>query len=74
MLYKMAQAYAQLGDRESALRLLRKAIELNFCPYTYFARDPMLEPVRREPGYSVAMELARQRQQTFLNRTIAGGI
>jgi len=74
MLYKMAQAYAQLGDRESALRLLRRAIELNFCPYSYFARDPMLEPVRREPGYSVAMELARQRQKAFLSRTIAGGI
>ena len=74
MLYKMAQAYAQLGDRESALRLLRRAIGLNFCPYSYFARDPMLEPVRREPGYSVAMELARQRQQAFLSRTIAGAI
>jgi hypothetical protein len=34
----------------------------------------MLEPVRREPGYSVAMELAHQRQQAFLSRTIAGGI
>jgi DNA-binding winged helix-turn-helix (wHTH) protein/TolB-like protein/Flp pilus assembly protein TadD len=74
MSYKMAQAYAQLGDRQSALRLLRRAIELNFCPYSYFVSDPMLEPVRREPGYSEAMELAHQRQQAFLSRTIAGGI
>lgn len=74
MQYKMAQAYAQLGDRESALRLLRRSIDLNFYPYTYFVSDPMLDPVRREPGYSAAMELARQRQQAFLSRTIAGAI
>ena len=74
MSYKMAQAYAQLGDRESALRLLRRSIALNFYPYSYFVRDPMLEPVRRDPGYAAAMELARQRQQAFLSRTIAGVI
>lgn len=74
MLYKMAQAYAQLGDRRSALRLLRRAIELNFYPYSYFVRDPLLEPIRREPGYSAAMEEARQRQQAFLRSTIAGAI
>jgi DNA-binding winged helix-turn-helix (wHTH) protein/TolB-like protein/Flp pilus assembly protein TadD len=74
MQYKMAQAYAQLGDRESALRLLRRAIELNFYPYTYFVRDPLLEPLRRDPRYSGAMELARQRQQAFLSGTIAGAI
>jgi len=74
MLYKMAQAYAQLGDPESALRLLHRAIALNFYPYSYFVRDPMLEPVRREPGYAATMELAHQRQQEFLSRTIAGAI
>ena len=74
MLYKMAQAYAQLGDRASALRLFRRAVEMNFYPYSYFVRDPLLEPVRREPGYSTAMEMARQRQQAFLSGTIAGAI
>ena len=74
MSYKMAQAYAQLGDPESALRLLRRAIALNFYPYSYFVRDPMLEPVRRDPGYLAAMELARRRQQAFLSQTIPGAI
>lgn len=72
MLYKMAQAYAQLGDRGSAVRLLREAIERNFYPYSYFVRDPMLEPLRRDPGYSATMEVARQRQREFLSGTIAG--
>jgi hypothetical protein len=46
---KMAQACAQLGDKQSALRLLRRSIELNFYPYSYFAQDPLLEPVRTDP-------------------------
>jgi hypothetical protein len=68
MSYKIAQAYAQLGDEQSSMRLLRRSIELNFYPYAYFARDPLLDPLRREPEYSATMELARQRQETFLKR------
>jgi DNA-binding winged helix-turn-helix (wHTH) protein/TolB-like protein len=68
MVYKMAQAYAQLGDRVSALRLLRRSIDLNFRPYSYFVQDPLLESVRTETQYGVVMELARQRHQAFLRR------
>ena len=49
MTYKIAQTYAQLGDKQSALRLLRRSIELNFYPYAYFASDPLMEPLRGEP-------------------------
>ena len=68
MVYKMAQVYAQLGDKQSSLRLLRRSIELNFYPYSYFLHDPLLEPVRGEPEYSAVMDVARQRQEAFLKR------
>lgn len=68
MVYKMAQVYAQLEDKRSSLRLLRRSIELNFYPYSYFLHDPLLEPVRSEPEYSAVMDLARQRQEAFLKR------
>jgi DNA-binding winged helix-turn-helix (wHTH) protein/TolB-like protein/Flp pilus assembly protein TadD len=68
MVYKMAQVYAQLGDKQSSLRLLRKSVELNFYPYPYFVHDPLLESVRSEPEYSAVMDLARQRQEAFLKR------
>jgi hypothetical protein len=55
MIYKIAQAYAQLGDKQSALRLLRRSIELNFYPYAYFASDPLMDPLANPS------ELARQR-------------
>ncbi len=65
MLYKVAQAYAVLGDKPSALRLLRQSIAHNFYCYPYFARDPLLESLRAEPKYSALMELARQRHEAF---------
>jgi DNA-binding winged helix-turn-helix (wHTH) protein/TolB-like protein/Tfp pilus assembly protein PilF len=68
MVYKMSQAYAQLGGKESSLRLLRRSIDLNFFPYSYFAQDPLLEPIRTEPRYVAVMELGRKRQQAFRQR------
>jgi DNA-binding winged helix-turn-helix (wHTH) protein/TolB-like protein len=68
MSYKIAQAYAQLGDVKSSMHLLRRSIDLNFYPYAYFVRDPLLDPLRGEPEYSAIMELARQRQEAFLKR------
>jgi DNA-binding winged helix-turn-helix (wHTH) protein/TolB-like protein/tetratricopeptide (TPR) repeat protein len=68
MIYKMAQAYAQLGDSKSSLRLLRRSIELNFYPYPYFRQDPLLEPLHKEAEYSGLIELARQRHEAFLQR------
>jgi DNA-binding winged helix-turn-helix (wHTH) protein/TolB-like protein/Flp pilus assembly protein TadD len=65
MTYKMAQAYAQLGDKESSLRLLRRSIDLNFYPYSYFASDPLLQPVRGDTLYGTVIELAHQRQEAF---------
>ena len=38
--YKIAQAYAVLGDNESALRVLRYTIENGFFSYPYFMTDP----------------------------------
>ena len=68
MLYKMAQAFAQLGDAQSAVRMLRRSINLGFYPHAYFASDPLMEPARNEPEYSEVMELARQRQEEFVSR------
>lgn len=68
MLYKMAQAYAQLGEKASAIRLLRKSIESNFYPLAYFSHDPLLEPLHTETEYATVMEVARERQETFLKR------
>jgi hypothetical protein len=64
-LYKVAQAYGVLGDKVSALRMLRRTIEGGFFPYPYFERDPLLNNVRQEPDFTTLMNQARQRYLQF---------
>jgi DNA-binding winged helix-turn-helix (wHTH) protein/TolB-like protein len=63
--YKMAQAYAALGDRASALRMFRASIEAGFFAYPYFLRDPLLNTIRGLPDFPHLLEIARQRQESF---------
>ena len=64
-IYKIAQAFAVLGDGDSALRILRQSIEAGFYPYPYFQTDPLLNPIRQRPEFRAAMEEARQRSEEF---------
>jgi DNA-binding winged helix-turn-helix (wHTH) protein/TolB-like protein/Flp pilus assembly protein TadD len=65
--YKIAQAYAMLGDKASALRMLKHSIESGFFSYPYFLTDPLLNNLRSEPEFSQIMTTARQRHQAFAN-------
>jgi DNA-binding winged helix-turn-helix (wHTH) protein/TolB-like protein len=65
--YKIAQAYAILGDKASALRVLKHSIESGFFSYPYFLTDPLLNNIRSEPEFSQLMTTARQRHQAFAN-------
>jgi DNA-binding winged helix-turn-helix (wHTH) protein/TolB-like protein len=67
-IYKIAQAYAQLGDRAAGLRVLRHSIENGFFPYPYFANDPLLDVLRKEDGFPSLLDAARQRHQAFKTR------
>ena len=63
--YKVAQAYAVLGENPSALRVLRRSIETGFFCYDYFKSDPLMESVRAEPEFNSLMEIARNRHEQF---------
>jgi DNA-binding winged helix-turn-helix (wHTH) protein/TolB-like protein/Flp pilus assembly protein TadD len=67
-IYKVAQAYAVLGDKPSALRLLRRSIDGGFYCYPYFKSDPLLENIRSDPEYARLLELARLRHEEFKNQ------
>lgn len=64
-MYKLAEAYAALGDKQSALRMLRHSIESGFFPYSYLENDPMLNPLRNEAGFAKLMSATRQRHEAF---------
>ena len=64
-IYKVAQAYAALGEKGSALRVLRRSIEQGFFCHDYFKNDPMLASLRSEPAFNELMDIARNRQERF---------
>jgi TolB-like protein len=49
--YSIGAAYAQLGDHAAALRWLRRAASTGFPCYPWFARDPLLEPLRGDEQF-----------------------
>jgi TolB-like protein/Tfp pilus assembly protein PilF len=67
-MYKVAQAYAVLGDKASAILMLHRTIEGGFFPYPYFQRDPLLDNIRQEAEFGVLMGEARERYEQFKAR------
>jgi TolB-like protein len=65
MMYKIAQAYAVLGDKSAAIHMLRHSIGGGFFCYPYFARDPLLQNIRGEAEFDALMNQARQRREQF---------
>ena len=63
--YKIAQAYAVLGDKISAMRTLRMSVESGFFSYPYLSSDPLLTDLRREPQSDQILNRARQRHEAF---------
>jgi len=63
--YKIAQAYAVLGDKISAMRALRMSVESGFFSFPYLAKDPLLNDLRREPEFDQTLNTARQRHDAF---------
>ncbi len=64
-IYKVAQAYALLDDKMSALRVLRLSVDAGFFSYPYFASDPLLDNLRREREFVAILETARRRHEAF---------
>ena len=65
LFYKVAQAYALLGDKQSALRVLRFSIERNFFCLPYMVQDSFLQSLRKEPEYFQLTDQAGIRHEAF---------
>jgi DNA-binding winged helix-turn-helix (wHTH) protein/TolB-like protein/Tfp pilus assembly protein PilF len=66
--YKIAQAYSMLGDKVSALRVLRSSVEGGFFSYPYLSTDPLLEPLRKESEFAEILNTSHQRYEAFRSR------
>jgi hypothetical protein len=65
--YSFSTFVALCGDRESALRLLRGAVEANFCGYPAMDRDPLFASIRSTPEFAEIRKMGMACQQRFLS-------
>jgi DNA-binding winged helix-turn-helix (wHTH) protein/TolB-like protein/Tfp pilus assembly protein PilF len=65
--YKIAQAYAVLADKSSALRALRMSVEGGFFSYPYIDKDPLLNDLHGESEFAQILDVAHQRHEAFKN-------
>ena len=57
--YSLGAAYAQLGRLTDAREWLDRSVATGFACYPWYARDPLLEPLRRDPGSRPFLEQLR---------------
>jgi hypothetical protein len=53
-------AHAQLGNPRGALTWLRTAADSGFPCYPWFARDPLLDPLRQDAAFAQFMSGLRR--------------
>jgi serine/threonine protein kinase/TolB-like protein len=64
-MYKLAQAFAVLGDNASALHMLRHSIGGGFFCFPYFQSDPLLQDIRGQAEFQTLLNEAGERHQQF---------
>ncbi|MCI0665768.1 MAG: hypothetical protein L0220_32325, partial [Acidobacteria bacterium] len=70
--YLIAQIYAQLGDTENCLEMLRGALRTGYANYPFLISDPLFQPIRGVEGFAeIAKEM--QKLQTQLQLMLVTG-
>jgi serine/threonine protein kinase len=64
--YSLSGMIAVCDDRESALQILRKGVEQNFCGYPAMDKDPLFDNVRKTPEFAEIRKMGIACQQRFL--------
>ena len=64
--YWVGALLSYCGQKDAALRLLRSAVEHNYCAYTALQTDPLLEKFRRTPEFSEVLSAAKECQNGVL--------
>jgi serine/threonine protein kinase/Flp pilus assembly protein TadD len=64
--YFAAGDFARCGYPELSLRLLRRAVEQNYCAYPTMDKDPLLASIRRTPEFAEIRKIGIACQERFL--------
>jgi hypothetical protein len=69
---RLAEAYALIGDRASAMDMAGRAFARGFGCTEWYERSPMLEPLRGLPKWKALMQHLRERQSLMEERFPVG--
>lgn len=64
-IYKVAQAFAVLGENAIALQLFDLAVEKGFYCYPYFQKDPLIESLRNDKNFVEIMARSERYAEQF---------
>ena len=63
--YHVAALMAACGQKDPALRLLKLAVQQNYCAYTTLLDDPLLRDLRKETAFNEVLTAASNCQTVF---------
>ncbi|MGA8761941.1 MAG: protein kinase [Candidatus Sulfotelmatobacter sp.] len=64
--YSVGALLSYCGQKDAAVRLLRKAVEQNYCAYTALQTDPLLVKLRGTPKFDQLLSAAKGCRDRFL--------
>ncbi len=70
--YIAGEVYAQLGDEESAIRMLGIAAQTGYSNYPFLMSDPMLDPVRETEGFAQIAKTMKKSQTNLQLMLVTG--
>ena len=65
-LYSVGALLSYCEQKDAAVRLLKKAVEQNYCAYTALQTDPLLVKLRGTPEFIELLSAAKECQSKFL--------
>ena len=63
--WHLGAGYALVGETERALAWLDHAANMGFVNYPFLLADPLLEPIRGEPGFGLLAERVKRDWEAF---------
>jgi hypothetical protein len=66
--YRVGALMAYCGQKDAALRLLKAAVQQNYCAYSALLEDPLLKGLRKEPAFNQVLTAGSECQQALKER------
>ncbi len=66
--YHVGALLAYCGQKDAALRLLKAAVQQNYCAYSALLEDPLLKDLRKDPDFNQVLTAGSECQESLKER------